>query len=231
MHARYALILAAAMSLASAPTVLLAQAAPSTANANVLADGTPVHLVLSRMVSSETDQAGELVEFVVKKDLVVNGQVLLQENAYVYGKVVSAQLDSRDSGKPGSVEFRLESLKLTNGQEIPLRTVKQIPSGAGSDIKPESLTNLVNSPYAPFAHFNNGSTCTVPKDSRLTLYVAGDVAIGQAVVGKPVTQEPAADSVATRIVDSGGSSKALGDVAREQRDRGKIGGGMVSSPQ
>ncbi|ABF39797.1 hypothetical protein Acid345_0792 [Candidatus Koribacter versatilis Ellin345] len=230
MHARYAVILAAAMSLASAPTVLPAQAPPA-APANVLADGTPVHLVLARMVSSETDQPGELVEFVVKKDVQLNGKVLLPENAYVYGKVVAAQLDNREAGKAGSVEFRLESLKLTSGQEIPLRTIRQIPSGAGSDIKPESLTNLVNSPYAPFAHFNNGMTCTVPKDSMLTLYVSGDVAIGQAAVAKQVTQEPAEDSVASRIVDTAKPGKSLGDIAREQRDRGKIGGGMVSSPQ
>ncbi len=220
------------MSLASAPTNLPAQpAAANASNASILAEGTPVQLIVARMVSSETDQAGELVEFIVKKDLVVNGQVLLQENSYVYGKVVSSQLDNRETGKAGSVEFRLESLKLTNGQEIPLRTVKQLPSGAGADIKPESLINLVNSPYAPFAHFNNGHTCTIPKDSRLTLYVAGDVTIGQAVVAKPMTQEPVADSVASRIVDSGNSAKSLGDIAREQRDRGKIGGGMVTTPQ
>ena len=122
-------------------------------------------------------------------------------------------------------------LQLPNGQEIPLRTIRQLPSDPNADIKPDTLVNLVNSPYAPYAHFNDGKVTTVPKEMPLTMYVAADVTI---------TSQPAPprrggalqmDSVATHIVHSNTSAMSLGDIAREERERGKIGGGMVSGSQ
>jgi hypothetical protein len=195
----------------------------------VLRDGTPVHLSLGRTVSSGSDQPGEVIEFLVKDDVTVGDTVVLPEGSSVYGKVTAARCDDR-SGTGGMVEFQLESLKLSNGQDVPLRTIKQLPTGANADISPEKLTNLVNSPYAPFAHFNIGSETTVPKNSLLTLYVAADVTISNQVVAvRPAGSQ--ADSLAAHIIDKSTGAKSLGDIAREQRERGKISGGMVSSPQ
>jgi hypothetical protein len=230
MHARFKLVLALSLIAGTAVAQSHAATPPSSSSAAiVLAEGTPIQLAVGRMVSSQTDQPGEIVEFVVKKDLVVSGQVVLAFNASVYGKIISSQLEDRSAGKPGFLEFRLESLKLSSGQLIPLRTVKEIPSDAGTDIKPEKLVNLVNSPYAPFAHFNNGTTTTVPKDSKLTLFVGADVTIGGPVVAKPLPQDQAVDSVASHVVNAAGT-KSLGEIAREQRERGKIAGGMVTVP-
>jgi hypothetical protein len=196
----------------------------------VLRDGTPVHLAMGRTVSSGSDQPGEVVEFVVKEDLTVGDTIVLPEGSSVYGKVTAARCDDR-SGTGGMVEFQLESLKLSNGQDVPLRNIKQLPTGANAEISPEKLANLVNSPYAPFAHFNMGNETTVPKNSLLTLYVAADVAISnQVVVAKPPAGSQV-DSLAAHIIDKNTGAKSLGDIAREQRERGKISGGMVSSPQ
>ena len=228
MRAPFAIVLA--FSLVAGTAVAQSQPAAEASSspaANVLAEGTPIHFAVGRMVSSQTDQPGEIVEFVIKKDVLVGGQVVLALNTSVYGKVISSKLEDRTTGKPGSLEFRLESLKLSNGQEIPLRTVKQIPADAAA--KPEMLVNLVNSPYAPFAHFNNGTTTTVPKDARFTLFIGADVNIGAPVVAKP-NQAPVVDSVASHVVNAEGT-KSLGELAREQRERGKIGSGMVTTPQ
>lgn len=226
---RHILVLAIAITFASLP--VLSQAQP--ASSNVLAEGTPVHLTVARMVSSESDQAGEVVEFQVAHDLVVGNQVLLTQNSYVYGKVIASRLNDRETGKSGYLEFRLESLALSNGQQIPLRTLRQLPTDANADLRPDDLINLVNSPYAPFAHFRNGFDVTVPKNSPLTLYVAADLTIRANAVGltSAAASGPAVDSVASHIVNTNTTSKSLGEIAREQRERGKIGGGMVSSSQ
>lgn len=232
-HVRCGLFLAAILSLAVG-TAWTQSPAPSrvSAPADMITDGTPIHMALGRTVSSESDQAGEVVEFLVKQDVVAGSKVLLPAGSSVYGKVISSQLGDRATGKSGELEFRMESLRLANGQEIPLRTIKQLPTSANADIKPEQLTNLVNSPYAPFAHFVNGPSITVPKSSALTLYVAADVNISNLmVIAKPAPSDSGADSVASRIVNVDSGAKSLGDIAREQRERGKISGGMVSSPQ
>ncbi len=208
-----------------------AQAATKApATAVVLHDGTAVQLKLGRTVSSESDQAGEVVEFVLKKDLVADDTVILPAGTSVYGQIVTAQLEDRNSGAGGVLEFRLESLKLANGQEIPLRNIPQLPTTPTADLRPEMLVNLVNSPYAPYAHFNDGKVTTVPKEMSLTLYVAADINISsQPVVARTGTVQM--DSVAAHIVHSNAAATAasLGDIARQQRERGKIGGGLIST--
>ena len=197
----------------------------------MLRDGSPVELCLARTVSSESDQPGELVEFTLKRNLVAGDRVVLTEGSMVYGTVVASRLDDRNTGTAGMLEFRLESIKLANGQEIPLRTIRQLPTEANADLRPETLTNLVNSPYGPFAHFTNLPIVTVPKNSLLTLYVAADVNVGSSLVMPAPVANSQADSLAAHIVHGSSGTKSLGEIAREQRERGKISGGMVSGTQ
>ncbi len=199
--------------------------------AAMLHDGSPVELSLGRTVSSESDQPGELVEFTLKRDLVAGDRVVLTEGSTVYGKIVASRLDDRNTGTAGMLEFRLESIKLANGQEIPLRTIRQLPTEANADLRPETLTNLVNSPYGPFAHFTNLPIVTVPKNSLLTLYVAADVNVGSSLMLAAPVANSQADSLAAHIVHGSSGTKSLGEIAREQRERGKISGGMVSGTQ
>ncbi|HEY3930291.1 MAG TPA: hypothetical protein VGL89_18105 [Candidatus Koribacter sp.] len=214
-----------------APLAVYAQAAtPDNASSgHLLPDGYPVQLATGRMVSSEADQPGEIVEFLVKKAVMAGDMVVLPANTYVYGKIVASRMDNRQTGQSGMVEFRLESLKLANGQQIPLRNVRQVPNDANADVSPDALTNLVNSPYGPFAHFCNGPTTTVPKNSILTLYVAADVPISAPSAPASPSYGPGQiDSVAAHITNTNSGAKSLGEIAREQRQRGKISGGMVN---
>jgi hypothetical protein len=227
---RYSCLLALVLTHGGDTAVCRAQAATKALPSPVLHDGTPVYLKLARTVSSESDQAGEPVEFILKKDLVVDGTVLLAQGTSVFGSVTAARLDDRASGVGGMVEFRLAALELANGQQIPLRTIPQLPSGPNVDVKPDALVDLVNSPYGPFAHFNNGNVTTVPKEMLLTLYVAADVSIGS----QPVVRASAGaqmDTISAHILHSNTGGKSLGELAREQRERGKIGGALVSGSQ
>ena len=231
LHLRYAWVLAVALAFGGDAVVCRAQAATKAAPAVVLHDGTAVVMKLARTVSSESDQAGEVVEFVLKKDLVADNTVILTAGTSVYGQIVTATLEDRATGSGGVLEFRLESLKLANGQEIPLRNIPELPTTPNADLRPEMLVNLVNSPYGPYSHFNDGKVTTVPKEMPLTLYVAADINISnQPVVARPGSTVQM-DSVAAHIVHSNtaSTSASLGDIARQQRERGKIGGGLVST--
>ncbi len=220
------------LAVGSCAVMCPAQAATTASPAAVLRDGTPVQLRLSRTVSSESDQPGEIVEFTLRKDLVVGNTIVMPVGTEVYGVVITAQLEDRATGAGGVLEFRLQSLKLANGQEIPLRTIPQLPVDPNADLRPEMLVNLVNSPYAPYAHFNDGKVTTVPKEMPLTLYVAADVNISSQPVLPKLSGSRQMDTVAAHIIHSNTIGAAsLGEVAREQRERGKIGGGLVSGSQ
>src|ERR1700761_1863256 len=117
----------ACFSLAQSPSVNSANSAPVNA---VVPDGYPVQLSMGRTVSSQTDQAGEQVEFIVKHAVMAGDVVVVPENTYVYGRVVAARMENRQTGEGGMVEFRLESVQLANGQKIPLRNVREVPVDA-----------------------------------------------------------------------------------------------------
>lgn len=224
MRPRFAWLLVS--SLASA--MLVAQPPAARSSAPVLHDGDPIRLTLARTVSSEADQPGELVEFIVKQDVKAGDTIVLLHDSYIYGIITASRIDDRYTGQPGMLELRLESLKLANGQLIPLRTIPQLPTDARVDLTLDQVTNLVNSPYAPFAHFNNGNVTTIPKNTPITLYVAADVAVGTQPTVAPLQLGPS-ESLAAHILHANTSGKSLADIAREQRERGIIGGGMVGS--
>jgi hypothetical protein len=218
------------MILGSAAVTCQAQAASKPSSATILRDGTPIQLTLKRTVSSESDEPGELVEFVLKQNVIADDVLLMPEGASVWGEVTASRLVDRESGRPGMVEFRLESLKLSSGQEIPLRTVRELPSDPNQEISPEMFVNLVNSPYAPFQHFTKEPITTVPKEMPLTLYVAADVNISDHAVVVRSSGPEQADTISAHISHTG-NGKSLGEIAREQRERGRIGPGVISASQ
>jgi hypothetical protein len=230
MQPKYPWFLALVIVIGFASVTCRAQAASKPSSTTILRDGTPIPLTLKRTVSSESDQPGELVEFVLKQNLIVDSVVLLPEGTSAWGKVTAARLVDRATGRPGMLEFRLEFLKLPNGQEIPLRTVPELPSDPNQEIDPAMFVNLVNSPYAPFQHLTKEPITTVPKEMPLTLYVAADVNISDGPVALHYTGSEQADTISAHISHSG-NGKSLGEIAREQRERGRIGTGMVSASQ
>jgi hypothetical protein len=230
MQAKGSWLLSLVLVLGFAAVTCHSQSASKPSSATILRDGTPVHLTLKRTVSSESDQPGELVEFVLKQNVVADSVVLLPEGASVWGKVTASRLVDRASGRPGMLEFRLESLKLPTGQDIPLRNIRELPSDPNQEISPEMFVNLVNSPYAPFQHFTTEPITTVPKEMPLTLYVAADVNISDHPVVAHYTNSDQADTISAHISHTGGG-RSLGEIAREQRERGRIGTGVIRASQ
>ena len=119
MRVVFARLMALCLALAGTPAI--AQPPTARASAPVLHDGDPIRLTLARTVSSESDQPGELVEFIVKQDVKAGDTVVLAHDSYIYGVVTASRIDDRYNGQPGMLEFRLDSLKLANGQIVPLR--------------------------------------------------------------------------------------------------------------
>src|ERR1035437_719829 len=95
MRAPGYMVLALVLAFGCAPAVCQPPATNSPAAPVVLRDGTALHLTLARTVSSESDQPGELVEFIVKENLVAGTTIILAEGSSVYGKVAASRLADR----------------------------------------------------------------------------------------------------------------------------------------
>jgi hypothetical protein len=96
---------------------------PGNALAERLGDGTPVRVRLLKPINSESAKSGQPLEFVVTRDVVVDGRVLIKRGTLVSGAVVRARRadwDFTDHDHP-KLAFRFHHTTASNGGTIHLR--------------------------------------------------------------------------------------------------------------
>ncbi len=126
----------------------------------ILPRQTPVHLKLSRTLSSATAHVGEEVTFEVAQDVVVGGVTVIAKGAPGVGAVTEAEPKKR-MGKAGKLNVDVNSVVLANNQKITLRSFGAEQSG---DEKSGMTVPLLR-----------GKDVTLPKDTEITAYVDEDV--------------------------------------------------------
>src|SRR5438128_258113 len=106
--------------LVSALLLSVAPLVPSTASAAQLPDGTRVPVRLLSFIDSESSRAGDAVTFIVTKDVVVAGKLVIGRATRVSGVIVKARparwgFFSHDHA---SLSFRFNVTTATDGQMI-----------------------------------------------------------------------------------------------------------------
>ena len=81
--------------------------------------GTRVTLETTRIISSETLQIGQMVDFKVTSDVKVNGNVVIPAGSLATGQVMRTD-KPKALGKQGKIEIEIKSVKAVDGQDIPL---------------------------------------------------------------------------------------------------------------
>ncbi|MBN1272321.1 MAG: hypothetical protein JXB26_08625 [Candidatus Aminicenantes bacterium] len=85
-----------------------------------LKEGTPVALSLTQSIDSDMVTMGENVEFVVSRDVEVDGRVVIQAGTRATGTVASVEQRGM-LGKPGAIMVTLKSTTAVDGTQVPLR--------------------------------------------------------------------------------------------------------------
>lgn len=85
-----------------------------------LQDGTRITVTLRDKVSSETSTVGQIVNFEVARDVVVNGKTVIKAGTPVYGEVTG--ITKKGSvGHAGAISITVTYTRAVDGQNIPLR--------------------------------------------------------------------------------------------------------------
>jgi hypothetical protein len=96
---------------------------PAAASAGQLADGTMVHVRLLNPISSETSTRGQPLAFVVTRDVIVDGEVVIARGTHASGMIVKARRadwGAFDEDR-ARLAFAFHHTIATNGQVISLR--------------------------------------------------------------------------------------------------------------
>jgi hypothetical protein len=103
--------------------LLFAALAPSTAFATELPDSTRISVRLVGAVDSESAKVGQLLQFVVMNDVIVDDAVLIKRDTVVVGEVVRAhRVHWGFTHRKPRLAFRFRYTTAVNGQAITLRS-------------------------------------------------------------------------------------------------------------
>jgi hypothetical protein len=172
---------AAAASPASSAAKPAATSTATTASLPGLAgfgleDGTPVKLRLTRNLSSATDKKGDTVDFEVLEDVMANGVIVVPRGGVAWATITDAE-PKRRMGRGGKLDVNVDSVRLKDGEKVPLRAVKDTKGGGhvGAMTGAMVATGIVFFPAAPLFLFMHGKDINIPKGTEVTAYVMGNI--------------------------------------------------------
>jgi hypothetical protein len=141
-----------------------------------LEDGTPVKLRLTRNLSSGTDKKGDTVDFEVVEDVSTNGVVVIPRGGIAWATITEAQAKRR-MGRGGKLDVNIDSVRLKDGEKVPLRAMKENKGGGhvGAMTGAMVATGIVFFPAAPLFLFMHGKDINIPKGTEITAYVASNI--------------------------------------------------------
>jgi hypothetical protein len=136
--------------------------ARSSVPAFTLLNNTPIHVALSKTISSATAHVGDAVEFDVLEDVNVDGVAVLAKGAKVSGVIAEAERKKR-FGHAGKLVFRITSVNLADGEKATVRCYQEV-SGSPNTSSADGVLPL-----------GSGKDAMIPKDTQFTALVDGNM--------------------------------------------------------
>jgi hypothetical protein len=84
-------------------------------------DGQTVHLKLRNVLTTDNVRKGDVVEFEVSEDVLVNGHVVIAKGATARGKIVDVKGAFKPRAKDAEVIFQFSTVRAADKQDLPLR--------------------------------------------------------------------------------------------------------------
>jgi hypothetical protein len=141
-----------------------------------LEDGTPVKLRTNRTISSSDAHVNDTLDFEVLEEVKVHDVIVIPRGGIAWGTITEAQ-PKRRMGREGKLNINIDDVKLSSGEKIPLRAVKEAKGGGHQGAMTGAIvaTSIVFFPAAPLFLLMHGKDITIPKGTEITAYVSGDV--------------------------------------------------------
>jgi hypothetical protein len=141
-------------------------------------DGTPISLQLTESVSSAHARVGDLVDFVVVKDVSVEGFTVIPAGTVASGSVTGVN-GKRFLGIGGKVSLKVDSVELVSGDRVRLRARMDVKGRSRTKLMVAAMisTGLVFLPAAPVFLLTRGHDSTVLKSAEITAHIDGVTSI------------------------------------------------------
>jgi hypothetical protein len=145
----------------------------------MLTDGTLVRLKFVRAVVSSQVIAGEKVPLEVVEPVLVGKLVAIPQHSAEEAIVTMAQA-GRSMGRGGNLQFKIENIRLGDGELVPVRAVKNVKGGGNRAVALTGEAGMAAGfafwPASPlgFLIYAKGKNGTIPAGAEITAYIVGD---------------------------------------------------------
>ncbi len=155
-----------------------AQQVKTTSAQLTIPDGTPIELQLVNSVSSNHAHPGDVLSFIVVKDVTLDGYTLVPAGAMALGRVTEVK-GKRFLGIGARISFKLESVQLPDGGTLNLRANKVVKGGSRTKLMAGAMiaTAIVFLPATPVFLLTRGHASTVVKSTEITAQVVGPASV------------------------------------------------------
>jgi hypothetical protein len=139
---------------------------------------TPVKLQLTKTISSGHVHKSDRLEFLVEKDVEVEGFSVVSAGAKAEGSVVRVK-GKRPLGMGGNIIINVDSVELATGENVPLFARKEF-KGRSRTIRMVlgmAISAAIYLPAAPVFLLTPGRESTVLKGTELTAYTKSDFSL------------------------------------------------------
>jgi len=169
------LILPISALLLVTPFGLFSQGSPIIPTRLLLEHRTPVNLQFAETISSANVRDGDRLNFVVVKDIAVDGFLVIRAGTMAAGSVTGVK-QRRLFGMGGKVTIKLDSVDLTNGETVELVVRKEFKGNShtirmGAEM---AMAAAVYLPAAPLFLISRGRNRTVLKGTEVTAFTKSD---------------------------------------------------------
>jgi hypothetical protein len=102
-------------------------------------------------------------------------------------------------GREGKLNINIDDIKLSSGEKVPLRAVKEAKGGGHQGAMTGAIvaTAIVFFPAAPLFLLMHGKDITIPKGTEITAYINGDVPLDAAKFAPPADISAVAEPSST----------------------------------
>lgn len=150
------------------PATLMAQ---TDSTVLTLQEGTIIKAALTKSINGKEVNVGEIVDFELSENIIINGQVAISKGAKITGSVTDAQR-SKALGKKGKLAFSIDYLYLPNGKVIKLRSqIEKNLKGSGAAVAAGAIL------LSPLALIFNGKNAKYEKGEVFTAYVDKEITL------------------------------------------------------
>jgi hypothetical protein len=136
----------------------VAPVAPPNPSEFTLRNGTPIHLKLSKTMSSATAHVGDVVELQVAEEVIVDGLSVIPPGSAAIGLVTEAE-PKRRMGHGGKLAFSVNFVRLKDDEKAVVRSFQETTSNSAGGILPLS----------------SGKEVVYNQGMEFTAYVDGDM--------------------------------------------------------